>query len=225
MQIFSVALAVFAGFAQTLEMGSSEAVVNLTQESFKRLVIDPTNRKLVDTKPWFIKFYAPWCGHCKHLAPVWEDLAANNLQELNVGKVDCTTDESKDLCSQYEVRGYPTLLYFPVEEDRSGKYQKYQGGRSMEQLEEYSLKGGYLSSQEEIDEIPKNLQGFEYWQKQGLLIAKDFAREIDQVFIRYGFDKMVPPVYRYLLLAAFCCTPIALLFVLICCCDDSYPVP
>ena len=34
---------------------------------------------------------------------------------------------------------------------------------------------------------------------------------------------MVPPTIRYLLLLAFCCTPIALLFVLICCCDDGYP--
>ena len=60
--------------------------------------------------------------------------------------MDCTGDDSKDLCSQYEIRGYPTLLYFPVEADRSGKYQKYNGERSLETLVEYALKGGYLSS-------------------------------------------------------------------------------
>ena len=148
-------------------MASGEAVITLDQTIFNQQVIDPVSRKLIGTKPWFVEFYAPWCGHCKHLAPIWEDFAANHQEEIHIGKVDCTADESKDLCSQYEVRGYPSLLYFPVEEERSGKYQKYNGGRTIEMLEEYALKGGYLGSQEEVDEIPKHLEGLEYWQKQG----------------------------------------------------------
>ena len=84
--------------------------------SFQELVInleDSANAKMVSDKPWFIKFYAPWCGHCKHLAPVWAEFNRMHLDELNVATVDCTQEESRPLCSRVEVRGYPTLIYFP----------------------------------------------------------------------------------------------------------------
>ena len=60
----------------------------------------------------FIKFYAPWCGHCQKLAPVWDELAANFKEDkvAKVGKVDCTQHQA--ICQQHEVRGYPTLAYF-----------------------------------------------------------------------------------------------------------------
>lgn len=55
--------------------------------------------------------FAPWCGHCKALAPEYEE-AATTLKEKNISlvKVDCT--EETELCQKYGVEGYPTLKVF-----------------------------------------------------------------------------------------------------------------
>lgn len=60
---------------------------------------------------WFIKFYAPWCGHCKRLAPDWERLADEMYGTgINVGSVDCT--EHSEACERVEISGYPSLFVF-----------------------------------------------------------------------------------------------------------------
>ena len=57
------------------------------------------------------EFFAPWCGHCKALAPEYEE-AATQLKEKDIAlvKVDCT--EEADLCKDYGVEGYPTVKVF-----------------------------------------------------------------------------------------------------------------
>ena len=81
-----------------------------------------------------VEFYAPWCGHCKQLAPTYEQVAGAFEQEDSVviAKVDAT--EEGDLASKYGVSGYPTLKYFPA-----GKKDAvdYKGGRSLKNFVDY----------------------------------------------------------------------------------------
>merc|ERR1711916_282650 len=83
-----------------------EAVVALTPSDFDEVVMDESKFALVE-------FYAPWCGHCKNLAPVYEKVAAAfaNEEHCVVAKVDA--DKHKDLGGRYGVSGFPTILTSP----------------------------------------------------------------------------------------------------------------
>jgi len=81
----------------------------------------------------FVKFYAPWCGHCQRLAPTWDDLASSHAGDdsVTISKIDCTIN--REACKTYDIKSYPTLLWI---QDGS-KVDRYQGQRSVEQLSEY----------------------------------------------------------------------------------------
>jgi len=104
---------------------ANAAVTSLTPDNYD---------SLTDGKTVFIKFFAPWCGHCKKMAPDWEKLAqeweGNDIGM--VAEVDCTAD-GKPLCDANGVKGFPTLKY-----GDPSALDDYQGGRSFNDLSTFA---------------------------------------------------------------------------------------
>ena len=118
--------------ASTLAVFATAEPVVLNSENFRSLVNDGAwNIAGENGKGWFVKFYAPWCGHCKKLAPTWDEFSEKHSDRVNVAKMDCTDEKNRPICSEYNVKGFPTLLYFPVEEGFNNQTFKYAKQRDM----------------------------------------------------------------------------------------------
>jgi protein disulfide-isomerase-like protein len=92
------------------------------------LVLDPSNfdAHVGGDVPVFVEFYAPWCGHCKALAPEFDILATSfRGQSAKIASVDA--DKHRDLGGRFDVKGFPTIKYFPA---GSQKPEDYSGGRT-----------------------------------------------------------------------------------------------
>lgn len=99
-------------------------------------VLTPDNfDEVVDgSKHVLIKFYAPWCGHCKSMAPTYETVATAFKKADNVVVAEVDADNYKDLGTKFGVTGFPTLKYFP---QGSTEAEKYEGGRDESSLVDY----------------------------------------------------------------------------------------
>ena len=114
---------VAAGLTVASVLASS--VVDLAPDTFDSVV-------LKSKKPALVEFFAPWCGHCKNLAPVYEELAgafAYASDKVTVAKVDA--DNHKSLGKRFGVSGFPTLKWFDGVSDSP---EEYNGGRDLDSL-------------------------------------------------------------------------------------------
>jgi len=107
-------------FVLTVQSGAFE----LTEDNFQ---------SSVEGKNAFVKFFAPWCGHCKSMAPAWNQLGDEfaGSKSVVVGDVDCTVH--KTLCEEHGVSGYPTIKYW-----KSGEKLDYNGGRDFDSLKTFT---------------------------------------------------------------------------------------
>ncbi|KAI6155435.1 protein disulfide isomerase [Pisolithus tinctorius] len=96
-------------------------------------------------KPGLVEFFAPWCGHCKNLAPTYEQLGdafSHAKDKVVIAKVDAD-GAGRPLGEKYGVSGYPTLKWF----DEKGNAEAYEGGRDLDALATFvSKKAGVKSN-------------------------------------------------------------------------------
>ncbi|EPB86197.1 hypothetical protein HMPREF1544_07009 [Mucor circinelloides 1006PhL] len=98
--------------------------VNLDGEQMKDIA--------ANNVPWFVKFYAPWCPHCKNLAPTWTEMASQLRGQINVGEVNC--EALPTVCEAYDIRGFPTLKMF----GQDGDPVQYTSDRSLVSLMKFA---------------------------------------------------------------------------------------
>lgn len=108
--------------------------INLTKSKFLTKISNfestPSEWKYLGDKPALIDFYASWCGPCKMIAPILDELATEYDGKIYIYKVD--TEEEHDLTSAFNIRSIPSLLFVPL----NGAPSMIQGAMSKAQFVE-----------------------------------------------------------------------------------------
>jgi len=77
---------------------------------------------------WLMKFYAPWCGHCKKLEPIWKHVAQSLIEApIRVGRVDCT--RFSKVATEFSIKGFPTIMFL-----KGDDVYTYDGDRTREDI-------------------------------------------------------------------------------------------
>ena len=90
------------------------ATIKLTTQDFKDKVFDYTKSKewsFAGDMPAIIDFYADWCGPCKMVAPILEELSDEYAGKINIYKVD--TEKEQELSAVFGIRSIPSILFIP----------------------------------------------------------------------------------------------------------------
>lgn len=173
------------------------------------LELSPSNfDELTAGKTVFIKFYAPYCGHCQKLAPVWKDFAANFTSPVSlIAEVDCSKNaENEKWCAKhFGILGFPTLLY--GDPSHEGSFlTEYNGNKDFASL--MSFANETLTKQVCS---PGNLEGCDaktrkqlerYWKMSFAALEKELAskqKAIDDAERKFKqqFDKMKAQYDKY----------------------------
>ncbi len=108
--------------------------IHLTKQTFLEKVVNyetsPNEWKYLGDKPCIIDFYADWCGPCKAVAPILEELAKTYGDKIYIYKID--TDKEQELAGVFGIRSIPSILFVPM----NGKPQMSMGALPKQQLVE-----------------------------------------------------------------------------------------
>lgn len=136
---------------KVLQFGIDEAVKD--KEAFQHFLSKNANHGAT-----FVKFFAPWCPHCKAMAGAFKKVAEALKGSVSVVEVDCEANHL--ICKAYKIESFPTLRMY-----NEGEMTSYRGGRSFEAMKTWALKAGSSSgvrqvSADEIGEIARNVDVF-----------------------------------------------------------------
>jgi len=115
----------------------SEPIPEVNNEPVKVIVADNFNEFVFKSgKNILLEFYAPWCGHCKKLAPILDEIAVSfeNDADVIIAKIDATANDVPG--DTFDVKGYPTLYF----KSASGNVSQYDGDRTKEDIIEFIQK-------------------------------------------------------------------------------------
>lgn len=132
-------------------------VIELTDDNFDKLVINSEDM-------WLVEFFAPWCGHCKNLAPEWASAASELKGKVKMGALDATIHTKK--AAQYGIKGYPTIKYFAAGKKTKQSAEEFDGGRTSKDIINWAL-----------DKVAENIPPPEIRQ---ILDESNFKQDCDQ---------------------------------------------
>lgn len=126
-RIIIAALCAFI-LVSALNAQEKKGVVTISSKDFKTKVYDISqkNPEYLGNKPAIVDFYASWCGPCRAISPILEELAKEYGDKIVIYKVD--VDASPDLAQAFGIRSIPAVLFIPMK----GEHQMTVGGRSKE---------------------------------------------------------------------------------------------
>merc|ERR1712166_1190958 len=153
--------------------GSQRAEV-LTDENFHALIKGDT---------WIVDFFAPWCGHCKKLAPEMDKLVSMVEGVAKVGTVDATA--IKGVANAFDVHGYPTLKLF---QNDGATVTDYKGPRDADGLQKFIKK--MESSPIETLSTQEQLELYTAAQPTGFVLLPQASDAVATAFIE---DNYLPP--------------------------------